>query len=145
MTVLEEPAVSRRRHVASHMAPRGLGRRRVSDADNFVISIHALERFEERFPEEWSNDEDVGQTIYSEAMGAFESGRISSIPPLEFADNDINLWSDRRSKIVWTPDKSRGYVIIDGYEGMTVATVLKGQPTVKARSKLYGPTKGKRR
>jgi len=117
----------------------------VNDAEDFVISIHALERFEERFPEEWSNDDDVGKTIYAEAMDAFEAGRRSTLPPLEFADNDISRWADRKSTIVWTPSKRRGYVIVDGYEGMTVATVLLGQPTDEARSKLFGPTKGKRR
>lgn len=145
MTVLEEPVASRQRLMADYMAHRGLGRRRVSDADDFVVSIHALERFEERFPDEWSNDHDVGQTIYAETMDAFESGRVATMPPLEFADNDITLWADRKSKIAWTPDKMRGYVIVEGYEGMTVATVLLGQPTGQARSKLFGPTRSKRR
>ena len=117
----------------------------MNDAEDFVISIHALERFEERFPEEWSNDNDVGKTIYSETMDAFTAGRTSKLAPLEFADNDIARWSDRNSTIVWTPAKTRGYVIVDGYEGMTVATVLKGEPTEQARSKLFGPTKQKRR
>lgn len=145
MSALLEPVSSMtEQSPTDDMAPRGLGRRRVSDED-FIISIHALERFEERFPEDWSNDADVGQTIYDEAMDALEAGRTSTIPPLEFADNDIALWSDRKSRIVWTPGKERGYVIVDGYEGMTVATVLKGTPTEQARSKLFGPTKGKRR
>ena len=117
----------------------------MSDGDDFVVSIHALERFEERFPDEWSNDQDVGQTIYDETMDAFAAGRMSTLPPLEFADNDISLWADRKSKIVWTPTKERGYVIVDGYEGMTVATVLVGQSTAEARSKLYKPRTGKRR
>lgn len=112
--------------------------------DDFVVSVHALDRFEERFPEEWSNDGEVGETIYHETMEALEAGRVSSIAPLEFADNDIARWGDRKSKIVWNQAKTRGYVIVDGYEGMTVATVLVGQKT-GARDKLYGATRPKRR
>jgi len=106
-----------------------------------VVSVHALDRFEERFPEEWASDRDVGQLIYQETMEAFEAGRVSHIPPLEFADNDISRWNARKSKIVWVPEKTRGYVIVDGYEGMTVATVLVGQPAEQARNKLYGVKK----
>jgi hypothetical protein len=130
------------------MAQCGLERRTVSNVDvneDFVVSVHALERFEERFPEEWSNDAGVGQLIHRETMDALEAGRVSSIPPLEFADNDISRWNARKSKIVWVPDKTRGYVIVDGYEGMTVATVLTGQPAEQARNKLYGATKRPRR
>lgn len=125
------------------MALCGLERRPVPD--DFVISVHALERFEERFSEEWSNDSDVGQTIYDETMDALEAGRVSSIAPLEFADNDIARWNARKSKIVWTADKTRGYVLVDGYEGMTVATVLVGQTAEEARGKLFGATRPKRR
>jgi len=158
----------------------------VSNVDvnnDFVVSVHALERFQERFPEllaEWLSERDsdeflelssrleeegelpeadkerwdefvwkcagqVGKLIHEETMGAFEAGRVSHIAPLEFADNDVSRWNARQSRIAWVADKSRGYVIVEGYEGMTVATVLIGQPFEQARSKLYGAKKRQRR
>ena len=83
----------------------------------------------------------MGQLIYRETIDAFEAGRVSHIPPLEFADNDVSRWNARQSRIAWVADKRRGYVIVDGYEGMTVATVLIGQPLEQARNKLYGAKK----
>lgn len=114
-----------------------------NDDDNFVISVHALERFQERFPDLWTNDDDVGMFIYEETMDAIAAGRVASVPPLEFANNDLTRWVAGKSKIVWAPLKTRGYVIVDGYEGMTVATVLVGAPSSVARQRLYGGTKSK--
>jgi hypothetical protein len=118
------------------MASCGLERRTLND--DFVISVHALERFQERFPSLWTNDDDIGKQIYDETMDAIKEGRIASIPPLEFANHDLARWLVSKSKIVWTPNKRRGYVLVEGNDGMTVATVLVGQPTNEARSKLYG-------
>jgi hypothetical protein len=109
--------------------------------DDFIVSIHAVERFEERFPDLWTNDDDAGQFIYRETMDALDSGRVASVPPLELADNDLRRWKARKSKIVWIPEKTRGYVLVDGEEGMTVATVLVGKTTTEARSRLYGGKK----
>lgn len=111
-------------------------------SDDFVVSIHALERFEERFPNLWTNDDDVGMFIYRETMDALDAGRIASIPPLELADYDLTQWKARKSRVVWEPKKTRGYVLVDGDEGLTVATVLSGKTTVEARGKLYGKSKG---
>lgn len=115
----------------------------MSNADNdpFVVSVHALERFEERFPEIWNNDNDVGMLIYQETMDALTEGRVASVPPLELAANDITRWQAANSRIAWVPEKSRGYVLVDGYDGMTVATVLTGRPASEARSRLYGERK----
>lgn len=104
---------------------------------DFIISIHALERFQERFPTLWTNDDDVGMLIYNEAMDAIAEGRIASIAPIEFANYDITRWTAGKSKIVWVPHKTRGYVLVEGYEGTTVATVLVGKPSSEARSRLY--------
>ena len=109
--------------------------------ENFIISVHALERFEERFPTLWTNDEDVGLLIYHETMDALAEGRVASVPPLELANNDIQRWTAAKSRIAWVPMKTRGYVLIDGYDGMTVATVLVGRPASEARSRMYGERK----
>jgi hypothetical protein len=119
------------------MASYGLERRTMPNAPDFVISVHALERFEERFPGLWTNDDDIGLLIYNETMDALNDGRVASIAPLEFANNDLDRWVAGKSKIVWVPLKTRGYVLIDGYEGMTVATVLVGKPSSDARRRLY--------
>lgn len=118
------------------MASCGLEGRRL---DDFVISVHALERFEERFPSLWTNDDDVGLFIYHETMDALDAGRVSSVPPLELATNDLDRWAPGKARIVWVPMKTRGYVLIDGDDGScTVATVLIGRETEEARSRLYG-------
>lgn len=105
---------------------------------DFIISIHALERFQERFPGLWTNDDDVGMFIYHEAMDALDAGRTATVAPLEFATFDMDKWVAGDAKIVWTPLKTRGYVLVEDGEGTTVATVLTGSPTEKARSRLYG-------
>jgi hypothetical protein len=126
----------------------GLDRRRVTD--DFIISVHALERFQERFPTLWTNDDEVGLLIYEETMDALDAGRVSSVPPLELASNDLDRWTaSGKARIVWVPLKTRGYVLIDGSDGCTVATVLVGRATEEARSRLYGrrkrviPTEGR--
>ena len=108
-----------------------------SNQEDFIVSVHALERFQERFPTLWTNDDDVGMLIYHETMDALQEGRVASVAPIEFANYDIDRWAAGKSKIVWVPMKTRGYVLIDGYDGMTVATVLTGQPSSQARSRLY--------
>lgn len=121
--------------MTSYMAPCGLEGKKVSD--DFIISVHALERFEERFPTLWTNDDDVGLFIYHETMDALDAGRVSSVPPLELATNDLDRWTPGNARIVWVPLKTRGYVLVDGKDGVTVATVLVGRATTAARNRLY--------
>lgn len=147
--------------------------------DDFIISVHALERFGERFPSLvttwltksegqelidlasrraeadeltenesaryedllWKTVDDVGMLIYHETMDALTEGRVASVPPLELASNDISRWQAGNSRIAWVPMKSRGYVLVDGFDGVTVATVLTGRPATEARSRLYGERK----
>lgn len=111
------------------------------DNDDFIVSVHALERFQERFPTLWTNDEDTGMFIYHETMDALNEGRVASVPPLELANNDIGRWRSASSRIAWVPMKTRGYVLVDGSEGLTVATVLVGRTATEARSRLYGEHK----
>ena len=148
------------------------------DNDAFIISVHALERFGERFTglvTMWLNKADgdellslaarleteeltkaetaryedlllkttdqTGLFIYNETMDAIREGRVASVPPLELASNDISRWQAAHSRIAWAPLKTRGYVLIDDYDGTTVATVLTGRPATEARSRLYGERK----
>lgn len=106
-------------------------------ANDFIVSVHALERFQERFPGLWTNDEDIGMLIYNETMDALSEGRVATVAPLEFANHDLDRWVAAKSKIAWVPLKTRGYVLIDGYDGVTVATVLVGKPSSEARERLY--------
>lgn len=109
--------------------------------NDFVISVHALERFQERFPTLWTNDDDVGLLMYHESMDALNEGRVASVPPLELANDDLSRWGAGKSKIVWTPNKTRGYVLVDGVDGLTVATVLIGKTSAEARSRMYSRRK----
>ena len=109
-------------------------------ADDFIISSHALERFEERFPELWTNRRKVGKLIHGETMDALEAGRSSYFPPPELSNKDpeIDKWRKEKGLIVWTPMKSRGYVLLLKEEGTVVATVLKKQTPARTRGGLYG-------
>lgn len=109
--------------------------------DDFVISAHALERFQERFPEQWVNDDVAAQTIYREVMEGFANGRASYVAPIELALHDLDRWQAGRGVFVWTPKKVRGYVVVEASEGQLVATVLVGKSTEQARRMLYGDEK----
>lgn len=107
------------------------------EGDAFIISIHALERFEERFPDVCACDDDIGQLIYRETMDALDAGRIASVPPLELSTYDLERWRASKAKVAWTAEKDRGYVLVTDQDGMTVKTVLVGQETSLARSRVY--------
>ena len=123
------------------MASCGLEKRPM--LDDFIVTVHALERFQERFPTLWTNDEDVGLLIYEETMEAIDAGRVSTVAPLELATYDLNRWAPGKARFVWVSSKERGYVILNGNNGLTVATVLVGQTTEAARSRLYARKKSK--
>lgn len=105
--------------------------------DDFVISIHALDRFEERFPDIWVDDDETGRLIYEETMDALDAGRVASVPPIELSTYDLGRWGAGKARVAWVPDKSRGYVLIETESGQTVATVLEGQTPEEAKSRLY--------
>jgi len=93
----------------------------------YVISGHALDRFEERYPV------DVGATvrataerIQAEVEEALVAGRVSSVCPRELWQRTRNLVVARDGKeYVWLRDKSRGYVIRDAGDEIHVLTVLR--------------------
>ena len=107
-------------------------------SNDFVVSAHAMERFEERFPELWTSDEDAAYLIHGECEDALTEGRASFIAPLELANNDLDRWEAGKGLVVWVPDKTRGYVLLESDEGLLVTTVLKGKTPSEARGMLYG-------
>lgn len=113
----------------------------MSHGDDFIISVHALERFEERFPTLWTSEDDVGYFIYEETMDALENDRVSFVLPVEFASNDLDKWDAGRSQLAWTVHRTRGYVLHDNEDGLLVATVLLGRPVQEARAYRYRKSK----
>ncbi len=108
-------------------------------SDDFTITAHALERFEERFPDLYEDDEQAANLIHKESESALDEGRASAVAPLELANFDLSRWTFNKNKglVVWTPDKTRGYVVIDSDDGQVVTTVLKGKDVSAARRMLY--------
>ena len=110
-------------------------------ATDFVVTIHALERMEERFPEitNTRTDEEVGIFIQSEVHDALDSGRHNSTVPIELAPHGGDSWRQRNPGAygVWNREKTRGYIVVeDEDEGMLVLTVLVGDEREYAMRKL---------
>jgi hypothetical protein len=105
--------------------------------DDFVITAHALDRFEERFPDLWTDDNGAAHLIHEECDAALAEGRASWVAPLELAHNDLDRWEAGKGLVVWTPGKERGYVLLETEEGMLVTTVLQGRERDDARKRLY--------
>ena len=109
--------------------------------DAFIVTIHALERFEERFPKisKSLTDRELGEFIHSEVMEALDAGRQAKMPPIELAPYKTEYWIRKEpgSSYVWNEDKMRGYAIVeDPKEGTLVATVLVGEERSYAMRKL---------
>jgi hypothetical protein len=117
--------------------------RRQQKRDDFVVTVHALERLEERFPElvEGLNDRQRGSLVYDEAMDALEHGRCANVPPIELAPTGRERWtaSKKDALTVWVPDKMRGYVLLDVTEGMLVLTTLAGTEREKKQDEMRTP------
>lgn len=110
-------------------------------ATDFIITVHALERFEERFPDliDGKTDQQVGAFIHTEVMDALEARRFGKIPPIELAAHSAEGWEQRNpgAYMCWTREKTRGYAIVeDKSEGMLVTTVLFGESRDYAMRKL---------
>ena len=107
---------------------------------DFVVTIHALERMEERFPQLVEKMSDTGQAelIHKEVMDALDSGRHGMVPPLELAARATDRWEHRRQGgyVAWTQDKGRGYVLQEhAEEGLIVLTVLTGEGREEAQGR----------
>lgn len=113
--------------------------------DDFIVSAHALDRFEERFPDLWTDDEEVARFIHLEVCDALDAGRASFVPPVELATTDLDRWEAGKGLTAWTPLKTRGYVLLESEEGMLVVTVLRGRSSEEARNWRYGTGRPNRR
>jgi hypothetical protein len=105
--------------------------RKVEAKDDFIVTVHALERMAERFPAliEGMDDTEVAEWLHREVMENWASGRRSSVAPAEFAPHRPRGWvpSPPGGSIVWNLDKSRGYALQEEpSEGLLVLTVLVG-------------------
>lgn len=105
--------------------------------DDFIVSAHALDRFQERFPDLYKNDQQAASLMHEECDDAMVHGRASYVPPLELALNDLDRWEAGKGLTVWTPSKDRGYVLLESEDGLLIATVLVGRSKEDARRRLY--------
>lgn len=107
---------------------------------DMVISIHALERMETRWPGlcEGLTDEEVARVIQGEINDAVVGGRYGDMCPLELANNNVERWRARKGVwFSWNEDKTRGFAVADDWEeGVVVLTTLIGDTAEKARQKL---------
>lgn len=117
---------------------------------DFVVTIHALERLEQRFPKLIAGlgDKEQADLVHEEVMEALDCRRYGIVPPIEIASRSPDRWITRTrdSYFCWTKDKTRGYLLKDDEEeGLLVLTVLIGVPREKAREKLWRKGSSRRR
>ena len=88
----------------------------------YEILAHALERLEERFPNEYPDtDLEAGQLIQQEVEAGLAQGRWGRVVPDGFCLEGPNRWTD---EFVWTPSGRRCYVIQDFGSKVKVITTL---------------------
>jgi hypothetical protein len=105
---------------------------------DFIVSAHALERLEERFPDLAHDDELVqAHLVRTEVFDAMDSGRTSKVVPLELASWRIEneVARDKGSFYAWTEGKVRGYLVKRSGDDMVVVTALGGHPREEALRK----------
>ena len=116
-------------------------------ATDFVVTIHAFERMEERFPHlvRGKSDDSQARLMQKEVMEALEKGRYGSVPPVELSAKSVDRWEHRKSGgyVAWTQDKGRGYILQeDEEEGLIVLTVIAGEARDAAlKRRLHGKAK----
>lgn len=109
-------------------------------SDDLTVTVHALERMEERWPRLVGelSDEEIARLIQGEINDAEVRGRRSRICPLELANSNIARWKTEKDVwYLWTETKDRGYVISDRTDGVIVLTTLIGQKPDIAKRKLH--------
>lgn len=116
-----------------------------SSVPPFIVTIHALERMDERFStlSGQMTDKELGEFIHGEVMDALDQGRYGAVPPLELASyakrgNDWGYAPKKGTYVVWTEDKLRGYVLAESPEEILVLTVLYGTPREVKQSQMKG-------
>jgi len=101
----------------------------------YVISGHALERFEERYPGLVGRDDDeTARLIQAEVEEALRAGRVSHVCPREMWPRTLSRAVNRvrGGEFVWTPARDRGYAICDRGDEVVVTTVLRSTAAVAA-------------
>lgn len=106
-------------------------------SDDFIVSAHALERFEERLPSLYRNDQQAARLIHKECTAAIKEGRSGKLAPIELSHYDSRLWKANKGLVVWIRSKTRGYVLLDTPEGTVVTTVLVGRDAQEARRRHH--------
>lgn len=108
--------------------------------DDFVVTIHALQRMSQRFPQVASgvSDRQLGELIHAEVIDALDHGRSGKYAPLELAPTGRERWiaMKKGAHVAWNEDKRRGYVIQDSSEGLLVLTVLVGHEREEKRRRI---------
>lgn len=106
-------------------------------SNDFIVSAHALERFEERLPSLYKNDQQAASLIHKECTTALKEGRSGKLAPLELSHYDSKLWKANKGLVVWIRSKTRGYVLLDTPDGTVVTTVLVGRDAQEARRRHH--------
>lgn len=114
-----------------------------SETRDMVITIHAQERMEERWPDlvQELDDEELGRLIQGEVNDALVAGRHGIYCPIELANKSVERWRAKRGGwYCWNKEKTRGYVCHESKaEGIVVLTTLIGDTKEKAQRKLRRP------
>lgn len=107
---------------------------------DMTVTVHALERMEERWPEltEGMTDEEIARLIQGEVNDALIAGRTGTYCPIELANRNVTRWGAKNGGwYCWNEDKSRGYACRqDDKDGLVVLTTLIGDTSGGARTKL---------
>lgn len=91
----------------------------------YVATMHALERFEERLPELADDDLERARIMQEDVEAALRAGRVAPTFPRQFSGSASAVV--RRiagQECVWTDDLARGYLISDNGRSVTIITVL---------------------
>lgn len=104
-------------------------RRLVDLADDnrceYVATMHALQRFEERLPELADADVDRARIMAEDVESALRAGRVAPVFPREFSGVSYGVVKVvAGQECVWTEDYARGYMIEDVGRRVTIITVL---------------------
>jgi hypothetical protein len=97
----------------------------MSSTCQYVATIHALKRFEQRLPHLADDDEDRARLMHEDVESGLRAGRVASTFPRQFSGRDYLV--ERRApgqECVWTEDLARGYLISDNGRSVTIITVL---------------------
>lgn len=102
---------------------------------DFIVTLHALDRMGERFPDLISglSDDEVGHLVMQECIDAAAAGRSGPAPPIEFS---LGRWRRQPgSFFCWNADRTRSYALADTNDATHVLTVLVGVARVDTLGK----------